>query len=225
MTRKDKLYLSWVIRRSSIKVPKTYIGSEYGGWSICTDDLSHQSIVYSFGIGEDLTFDLGLISRCGCQVYAFDPTPRTKAWLEKKPVPKTFTFFDYGIADYDGKARFHPPDEKSFVSHTLIPNVYDTTEASFDVEVKTLATIMNQLRHAHVDVLKLDVEGIEFSVLKDIVRKEVSVTQILVEYHHRFSGFSLKDTIESFKLLYSHGYHCFSASADRTQFSFIDGSR
>ena len=45
-------------------------------------------ICYCGGVGEDITFDLGLIERFGCTVYAFDPTPRAVA-LRRRPSPPT----------------------------------------------------------------------------------------------------------------------------------------
>src|SRR5215217_3108537 len=44
------------------------LGSRYGGWTIPTSLLSSDSICYSAGVGEDVTFDLALIERLGCDV-------------------------------------------------------------------------------------------------------------------------------------------------------------
>ena len=39
-------------------------------------------IGHSGGVGEDASFDLGIIERFGCSVFAFDPTPRAIAFAE-----------------------------------------------------------------------------------------------------------------------------------------------
>lgn len=49
------------------------IGSEYGGWVVPRGSVSRSSICYCVGVGEDVSFDLGLISQFGCAVHAFDP--------------------------------------------------------------------------------------------------------------------------------------------------------
>ena len=38
--------------------------------------LRKSSICYCAGVGEDITFDISLIESVGCEVFAFDPTPR-----------------------------------------------------------------------------------------------------------------------------------------------------
>jgi len=37
------------------------------------------AVVYSLGIGEDISFDLALIEKYGARVHAFDPTPKVNA--------------------------------------------------------------------------------------------------------------------------------------------------
>ena len=71
---------------------KISLGSGDGEWCLCADDLDSESVIYSFGVGYDIGFELGLIRRLGCEVHAFDPDSREelaglpagrylKAWL------------------------------------------------------------------------------------------------------------------------------------------------
>src|SRR5207237_27812 len=55
----------------------TRLGSEYGGVHVPVQLLTDKSIVYSAGVGEDVTFDLALIEAVGCDIWALDPTPRS----------------------------------------------------------------------------------------------------------------------------------------------------
>jgi hypothetical protein len=68
-------------RTVQARVPCHGLGTEYGRHTVCTDRLGPDSIVYSFGLGEDISFDLELIERTGATVYGFDPTPRSIAWV------------------------------------------------------------------------------------------------------------------------------------------------
>ena len=49
-------------------------------------------------------------------------------------------------------------------------------------EVKSLSTIMQELKHSWVDVLKIDIEGAEWPVLKEMVasKKQLPCTQMQV---------------------------------------------
>lgn len=63
----------WKINRIRIHNHKLEkLGSKYGGWIVPVDILDKNSICYCVGVGEDITFDLELIKRFDCQVYAFD---------------------------------------------------------------------------------------------------------------------------------------------------------
>jgi hypothetical protein len=92
-----------------------------------------------------------------------------------------------------------------------------------EAPVKTLSTIMRELNHTHIDILKMDIEGAEYAVLKNIVNSDVSIGQILVEFHHRFPQVSIKETIRTVEMLQKHGYQLFHVSDTAEEFSFIRG--
>ncbi len=48
---------------TDVHVPLEFHGSDYGGWAIAADSLSADSVVLSFGIGEDVTFDEAIIGK------------------------------------------------------------------------------------------------------------------------------------------------------------------
>src|SRR6202008_4156450 len=87
--RPEELMLKRLLRRlrrpppgpRAIKVPIATLGTEYGSQTVCDSVLKPGAIVYSFGVGEDASFDLELIRQFDCEVYAFDPTPRSIAWV------------------------------------------------------------------------------------------------------------------------------------------------
>ena len=47
----------------------------YGGYMLPESLLGEDSVCYLAGTGEDISFDLGVIARFGCRVYALDPVP------------------------------------------------------------------------------------------------------------------------------------------------------
>jgi len=62
-----------------VRHPATeYFGTAYGGWPVITSQLDSTSTVLSFGLGEDISFDLGVIDRFGSAVHGFDPTPKLR---------------------------------------------------------------------------------------------------------------------------------------------------
>ena len=52
-------------------------GDSYGGFMVALNELQNESVVYSFGIGEDLSFSEGIMDTINCSIFAFDPTPKS----------------------------------------------------------------------------------------------------------------------------------------------------
>ena len=75
-----------------------WFGSEYGGFYVLPKLLNKLSIVYSFGIGKDISFDKEIIRAFNCKVYGFDPTPKSIKWCEGQTLPENFIFLHFGIA-------------------------------------------------------------------------------------------------------------------------------
>jgi FkbM family methyltransferase len=200
-------------------LPTAFYGSSYGGWSVYAKALNSQSIVYSFGVGEDISFDLDLMRQHNCPIYAFDPTPRSIAWVKSQSLPPEFRLQEYGIAAYDGNANFFAPENPSHISHTMLQK----EGAAITVPVKRLKTIMRELEHSHLDLLKMDIEGAEYAVLEDIL--DIPIKQLLVEFHHRWDGIGFEKTLNAIRLLKKHGFHIFAISPRLEEFSFIKDSK
>ena len=48
--------------------------ANYGAWPICTNLVPNKAIVYSFGIGGDVTFDIGMVNDYDATLFCYDPT-------------------------------------------------------------------------------------------------------------------------------------------------------
>jgi FkbM family methyltransferase len=183
----------------------TRIGSDYGGYFLDTSALPQHPVVYSAGIGLDVSFDLALIQEYRCEVYAFDPTPQVRTWLEGQSLPSQFHFHPVGIANFDGDADFFLPPRPDFISHSMV-HAPQYSDQSIRVPVIRLATAMSRLGHKDMDVLKIDIEGGEYSVLPDLFREQIPVQQLCVEFHHRIRSFGIEKTRPILALLGEQGF-------------------
>jgi FkbM family methyltransferase len=206
--------------KQDISIPVNTFGNPRTDWTLYTGFLNENSIVYSFGVGDDISFDLGLINKFDLQIFAFDPTPKSIDWISTQKLPNQFVLNPIGLANYDGKAKFHPPKNPNHISATMLERS-ETSDQAYKVEVKTLKSIMQQLGHKHIDLLKMDIEGMEYDVIDDLKLKNVLPTQVLIEFHHRFKGVGVKKTIKAVETMREMGYLTFHISHTGEEIAFI----
>lgn len=206
-----------------VRVPVLGCGND-DDWQVAPEGFGPGAVVYSFGVGEDIGFDLSLIARFGVTVHAFDPTPKSIAWVKGQAVPARFVLHEVGIAAFDGRATFFPPKNPRHVSHTMLDRAA-TRSCAITVEVRRLTTLMGELGHDRVDLLKMDIEGAEYEVLEDILRSDIPVGQLLVEFHHRFPGVGVAKTRRAVEQLNAAGYRIFAAAASGKEYGFIRPGR
>lgn len=127
-----------------------------------------QCLYYGFGVDNNIAFEKALPSVVQCDMHTFDPTPR----LISGPVPARLEalgihFHGWALSSVDGKIKV----------------------AGAEVQAYTLDTIRTKLQHTAraIDILKIDTEGGEWSILSAVLRtcdpQHPVAHQILVELH------------------------------------------
>jgi FkbM family methyltransferase len=206
--------------KKDINIDTESMGNEFASWTFYPSLLNEKSVVYSFGVGDDISFDLALINKFDLQVFAFDPTPKSVDWVATQNITKQFVFHPVGVADFDGKAKFNPPKNPNHISATIVTRP-ETKDMAYKVDVLTVKSIMQQLGHRHIDLLKMDIEGAEYQVIDDMMSKNIKPDQILIEFHHRFKNIGSKKTVNTVKQLRNMGYLVFHISKTGEEISFI----
>lgn len=210
------------IGRPELSRPRLRLGSRAGGWTVDPTLLGAGSVVYSVGIGQDVTFDLALCERFGCAVHAFDPTPRSLAWVAGQSLPASLRVHPLGLSDRDGEIEMFEPPSDRHVSHTVVAGAGGA--GSVRVPVQRLGSIMRSLGHESVDLLKMDIEGAEYAVIGDLVAHGPSVRQLLVEFHHRFPSVGDEATRRALRQLGAAGYRLFDISDSWEEYAFVHES-
>ena len=207
----------WVIgrvrQRPELGLQK--IGTAYGGWIVPTRLLGQASRCYCGGVGEDASFDLGLIEQFGCEVFAFDPTPRAIAYAE--PITQreaSFRFIPVGLWSSDAVLKFYQPRDPTHVSHSVV-NLQGTSEW-FEAPVRTIESLMSELGHTSIDLLKLDIEGAEHAVLASILDADILPTVLCFEVDQPVGPVRFWSTI---RRVLGHGYDL--VAVDGWNFTFV----
>ncbi|ACF42739.1 FkbM family methyltransferase [Pelodictyon phaeoclathratiforme] len=193
-------------------------------WRICPVGIDRNSEVFSLGVGDDIGFDKGLIVAYNCNVHAFDPTPRWIEWIKSQDLSPQFHFYPYAIGGRDGRMKLFPRMPKGKPSSTMLTVMNEGAKDEgdgIDVTVKRLSTLMAELGVSHIDILKMDIEAAEYEVIDDFLAAQLSVYQLLVEFHHRFSSVPLQKTRDTLDKLYKAGYRIFYITEKAREYSFI----
>ncbi len=205
------------------RVATEYHGSSYGGWALLRDSLTSNSIVYSLGIGQDVTFDLSIIKQYQNQVYAYDPTPKSINWVSTNVFEPKFIFHPIAASVMDGTLQLYAPSSESAdqVSASIIPT--SDNAISLDVPCQTIDTMFKVNGHDHCDVLKMDIEGAEYAILSNLCENGLiqRVKQLLVEFHHFLPGVGAERTKQCVEQLRLAGFEIYWISRTNHEYLFV----
>jgi FkbM family methyltransferase len=207
--------------------------------------LNKDSVIYCVGAGEDISHDIELAKQLDSNVYIFDPTPRSinhvkyikdlfdntaevvndKRYgggdvnylsniMNNRIDSSKVIFYDYGLYTCDGEQKFYMPSNKDYVSCSVVEGMKSNDYIS--VNMKTLKTIMNELGHNNVDLLKIDIEGCECDVIEQIIAQNIFPRYLAVDFDLGWTGESIRnpqkcyDTIQflqnnNYKILHNEG--------------------
>lgn len=198
------------------------LGSGDGIWTIARRFLNESPIIFSCGIGEDLSWDLAMIEQFQATVHAFDPTPISLKWLRSQQLPPQLRTYPVGLATFDGAQDFTLPLWHG-VSFSARARTWFRRRSS--CAVLTFHSLLELTNVTRIDVLKLDIEGAEYDVLPDILKSKVLIGQILIEFHSRLLGREGdQKTQAALELLDASDYELFHVSPRGLEYAFLNRS-
>jgi FkbM family methyltransferase len=173
--------------------------SVYGAWTFCESALSPDPVVVSFGIGENMDWEIAMVKDYGATVYAHDPTPKAVEFVKKKQgqlnflKSPMFVFTEVGLGAFDqDNVTMNLPSNPNFVSGRVGSKEKDSTRS---VQIRLLSmesTLkLHGLQGKLIDIVKWDVEGVEFDVLDSLLNDTESTIPaklLLLEWHARFES-------------------------------------
>ena len=192
------------------------MGNGYGAWRVPIDRIRAGMVCYCVGVGIDASFDIRL-AQMGCQVYSFDPTPTSVAYIATLDYPRDrLRFLSVGLWSENATLEFFMPADG--VVNMSVKNVH-LTGVSVKAECKTLTTIMRELSHARIDLLKIDVEGAWREIIDSLVADDIRPSIFCVEFDSPTSTLKVARTIRRLKRI---GLEL--ADIDRDNYLFVQSA-
>ena len=134
------------------------------------------------------------------KVYSFEPESENLALLKKNLEEnrcQNVTAFPIGISDARGTATLHVREAPG--AHSLMGG----SDATSDIDVRTLDDLAQELQWGPVAVLKIDTEGAERKILAGAEKVLATTSQIVMETH---PDWVCVDELKSF--LTDRGFSC-----------------
>jgi FkbM family methyltransferase len=182
-----------------------YIGSQPHGYWVPAEFLNENSVCYCVGAGDDISFDTELKRLYNSKIYIFDPTPASKKhFTDLKEISRknqampalsqdsTFRykvnarqleemhFIEKGVWSEKTVLKFYDPGVDYYVSHSVY--LFKNSENFIELPVDSIKNFMKEFGHHSIDLLKLEIEGAEYEVIDSIVKDEVDVKILMVEF-------------------------------------------
>ncbi len=212
------LVLPLIVRRPPDNLELKRFGTDYGGWTIPINVLNEDSVCYCAGVGVDASFDFALLDEFGCSVFSFDPTPKAIAYMGRTEYDRSkLRFLPIGVLDKDVERSFYAPANDKQVSCSVF-DLHGRGQ-QFTARCQKLSSIMRQLGHDHIDLLKLDVEGAWRSIIPNIVEEGISMSILCVEFD---SPTKLTWVLSAIRMLRSIGFVL--VCCEKENFTFVQKS-
>jgi len=117
------------------------------------------------------------------EIWAFEPNPQAFALLKRNVEQNQLSnvrLFPYALAEQDGYADFYLPPKRGSVNGSSMSHYRQGTRIT--VETKKLSGLLSRRQ---VDFLKIDVEGDEEKIIRDLNRHMMlkDIEKIAIEYH------------------------------------------
>ena len=226
-------------------------GTYYGGWFIPDEfEISEDSIIYGVGVGEDISFELNIQNTFKSNIILIDPTQRsithfkeiqnyykTNEWdfsgdiqhdYEEQigslnPYLSKFKYIEKALWEHNNSLKFYKQDDDQYVSQTLIENMFGS---KYDiVESITIENIMKQNNHKHIDILKLDIEGAEITVLNHMLDCKIYPKVLCIEFDLILKGKDVNNhTKQIINRLQNDGYKVVHNDNMNITFTYTDST-
>ncbi|HEX6458839.1 MAG TPA: FkbM family methyltransferase [Thermoleophilaceae bacterium] len=159
------------------------VGTPYGGYMLPVDHIGRGWLCYCVGTGADISFELELIRRWDARVRSFEAVAHFVEELQETAATEPrLTLEQAALAGSDGPLRMQVTN----VRHSRSVSAADLYESDNYVEIpgRTLQSLMAQHGDDKLDLLKIDIEGLEYELLPTYDLAGLGVKVLCVQLHH-----------------------------------------
>ena len=148
------------------------------------------------------------------RVVCFEPGEAALRALGRHTEDKRVSIVDAAVSDHAGEHEFLEVRDAG-VTSSLVAVPGDTPHVSRTVRVVTIDDELSRLSIEHVDMMKIDVEGMDLHVLQGAAQALADHRIELIQFEHNILWAAAGSTLAAaFSLLRQHGYEVYALLTD-----------
>lgn len=151
----------------------------YGNYQLDETKIPKNPLVYSGGVGKNITFDLSFYQKHKGTIRLFDPTKSSIEHMSKIKLPKNIKFYPYALFYKNTKVKLFL-DPTNRIKSASITNFFSFNKNSFFIaRAYNLETLKKRFNDKSIDILKLDIEGVAENLIINLLEKKSYPKQII----------------------------------------------
>jgi FkbM family methyltransferase len=171
------------------------------GHSLLVDPLNSTSTILDLGANHG-HFALAMVDRFHCRALCVEPDPSIYPELAANP---KISAINAAVSTQGGRAKFYVAQNQE-CSSLIRPSVSETID-EIECQTVTMDTLLAKTEGKQIDVLKVDIEGLELELLTSLDQRILDrINQLTVEFHESLGIGSTKDVLAIMQRLRDFGF-------------------
>ena len=156
--------------------------------------LNKDSVILDFGANIGEVSD-HIYNKYKCNIYAYEPNVACYNYMKKRFVNNyKIKIFNLAVSNYSGNSflYFHKDaaanNDERFIQGATLRKEKDNISENKKIEVKAIniSEILNSFKK--IDLIKIDIEGSEYSILPELIKNRNKINIVLCEMHGNPNG-------------------------------------
>ena len=199
-----------------------------GGYLVCNDAIKEIENLITLGVGDDISFEMDLEKFNSLKkVHMYDYTINHFLFIKiiLKYFRRLITFrtklnnFTYSITNYFNFIRFNNKKNVFLYKKRVVEEIKDKIDINLNSIFKEIKSNKN--------LLKLDIEGGEYSVIEQIIQNSSNIKMLIIEFHFIKSKKdlfinSVKKLLNNFDIIHIHANNYFNLQNNDTFFEVLE---
>ena len=199
-----------------------------GGYLVCSDAIKEIDNLITLGVGDDISFEIDLEKNNSLKmVHMYDYTVNHFLFIKIifKYLRRLITFrtkinnLTFSIRNYLNFIKFNKKKNVFLYKQRVVNEVKDKIDIN-------LTNIFDKLKNDN-NLLKIDIEGSEYSIIDQINQKSSSIKMLIIEFHfinNKKNLFinSVKKLLGSFDIIHIHANNYFNLKKNDNFFEVLE---